>query len=232
MKKLAIFVEGYTELRFIENLVCSIAGKSNVLFDKREIVGGASMPRKILMLENIAIPTNEKYYVLIVDCHGDSQVKSRILEEHEGLTRAGYSKIIAVRDVRPAYAVSEIPSIEQNFPKYIKTALIPVELILSVMEIEAWFIAEQGHYSKIHVGLTLDQIRNAIGIDITNIDSSTVAEPAQMLNNIYSSVGEVYNKSLAYRTVDALDYENIYLSLTEQIPYLKKLVQSIDNFLS
>jgi len=42
MKKIAIFVEGYTELVFVEKLFREIAGESNVLVEPRKIRGGGN----------------------------------------------------------------------------------------------------------------------------------------------------------------------------------------------
>src|SRR5437763_589689 len=103
MNKLAVFVEGYTEVFFIEKLIEEIAGANQVLIEHREIRGGG-VARRTLGLVRAARPdTGQKFFVLIVDCGGDRLVKTRILEEHENLTKAGYSAIIGLRDVRPDF---------------------------------------------------------------------------------------------------------------------------------
>ncbi|OWK45365.1 hypothetical protein FRUB_01696 [Fimbriiglobus ruber] len=53
--------------------------------------------------------------MLIVDCGGDHQVKSRILEEHENLTKTSYQKIVGIRDVRPDFTSADIPRLEKVF---------------------------------------------------------------------------------------------------------------------
>ena len=45
MNKLAVFVEGYTEVVFVEKLIEEIAGENNVLIEHREIRGGSSKRR-------------------------------------------------------------------------------------------------------------------------------------------------------------------------------------------
>jgi len=42
MNKLAVFVEGYTEVVFVEKLVEEIAGQQNVLIEHRKIRGGGA----------------------------------------------------------------------------------------------------------------------------------------------------------------------------------------------
>ncbi len=70
MNRLAVFVEGYTEVRFVKRLVEEIAGHKNVLIEHREIRGGGrgSGVRRTMGLVEAARPhTGQKYYILIVD---------------------------------------------------------------------------------------------------------------------------------------------------------------------
>jgi hypothetical protein len=163
MRRLAVFTEGYTELLLVERLLNEIAGKNNVLFEKRRIVGGATVKRTVAVLEAAKAQTEEKFYVLLVDCGGDHQVKTRILEEHPNLTKAGYSQIIGIRDVRPTFSHSDVPQLDIDLKKYIKTSLAPVAFILGVMEVEAWFLAEHTHFERIDANLTRPSSRQRWG---------------------------------------------------------------------
>jgi hypothetical protein len=117
MKRLAVFVEGYTEVVFVERLIEEIAGHNRVQIEHRQIRGGSSTPRIVRQI-SASSPTGQKYYVLLFDCGGDSQVKTRILEEHENLTKNGYSRVIGIRDVRPTFSYGEIARLESSLPKY------------------------------------------------------------------------------------------------------------------
>ena len=103
MNRLAIFVEGYTEVLFVYKLIEEIAPRNNVRIEHREIRGGKRVRRTMRRVTAASPDTGQEYFVLIIDCGGDSLVKTRILEEHENLTRKGYSRIIGIRDVRPAF---------------------------------------------------------------------------------------------------------------------------------
>ena len=135
MDRLAVFVEGYTAVVFVEKLIEELAGKNKVLIEHREIRGGSTTRRTMGLIKAAKPDTGQKYYVLLVDCGGDKQVKTRIMEEHENLTKKGYSKIIGLRDVRPDFTYAEIPRLESNLPKYVKTKLTPVEFILRSCQI-------------------------------------------------------------------------------------------------
>ena len=142
MNKLAVFVEGYTEIVFVEKLFEEIAGAAQVLIERRKIRGGGSVRRTFALVRAAKPHSGQKYFVMIVDFGGDRLVKERILEEHKNLTDAGYTQIIGLRDVRPAFTHAEIPKLEVGLQKCIKTTLIPVEFILAI---EAWFLAESTH---------------------------------------------------------------------------------------
>jgi hypothetical protein len=231
MKKLAVFVEGYTELQFVDRIVEEIAGAHNVIIEHRRISGGVSVPRRMHMLQAARRASGEKLYVLIVDCTGDEQVKTRILEEHLNLTKSGYIRVIGVRDVRPKFIHAEILRLERGLPLYIKTSLIPVEWILSIMEIEAWFLAEHTHFQRISPAITPVAIRTALGFDPEHDDMSQRTEPAADLNACYALGGLAYSKTNSGATVAALDSAYVYLELRSRIPYLDKLLRLLDTFL-
>lgn len=230
VKKLAIFAEGYTEIVLLERLLIQIAGSHNLVIEKISIQGGSKAPRIVKMIQVAKAITTEKYFVLLVDCSGDNQVRTRIHEEHENLTKAGYSEIIGIRDVRPDFKHSDIPRLEMGLRTRIKTSLIPVEFILTIMEVEAWFLAEFKHFPVIDPAITVDAIRNSLGFDPENGDMSAQLEPANDLNNSYKLGGKLYEKSNALITVNALDIEHIYLELPQKINYLNRLIARIDHF--
>jgi hypothetical protein len=231
MNKLAIFVEGYTEVAFVERMVEEIAGKNQVFIEHREIRGGHSTRRTMRQIR-ASRPTGQHYYILLFDCGGDELVKARILEEHENLTKTGYSKIIGIRDVRPSFTHGDIPRLEANLPRYIKTSLAPVIFILSIMEIEAWFLAEATHFPKIDPSITVAAIQARLGFDPEHDNLELRPYPANDLNACYAIGGKSYEKSQVKNTVDALDYTLIYTELRDKINYLNRLISVIDAFLT
>ena len=231
MNKLAVFVEGYTEVVFVEKLIEEIAGQNNILIEHKIIRGGRRVPRMMSVIRGARPNTGQNYYVLLFDCGGDELVKTRIREEHENLTRAGYSSLIGIRDVRPISPV-DIPKLEAGLPKYIKTKLAPVTFILAIMEIEAWFLAEATHYPKIEPSITVTAIRAILGFDPENDDMAQRLCPADDLNACYAIGGKAYVKHQAKVTVDALDYALIYMELRNKIDYLDRLISILDAFLA
>lgn len=231
MNRLAVFVEGYTEVVFVKKLIEEIAG-NKVQIEHREIRGGSRTRRTMALIEATKPETGLKYFVLLMDCGGDDLVKTRILEEHDNLTKKGYSRIIGIRDVRPKFSHADIPRLEANLPKYVKTSLIPVQFILAIMEIEAWFLAETTHYPKLDPAITVVAIKTILGFDPESDDMQQRLAPADDLNNCYAIGGKTYVKHRAKDTVDALDYALIYMEIWKKFKYLGLLIGSIETFLT
>jgi hypothetical protein len=231
MRKLALFVEGYTETIFAERLISEIAGSHNVIIEMKKIRGGKTVPRAWSTINATKIDSGEKYFVLIVDCGGDIQVKTRIIEEHSNLTNKGYEKIIGIRDVKPNFNFDEITKLEQGLNLYIKTSLIPVEFILSVMEIESWFLSEHNHYKEIHESITIEKIIEKLGFNPETDNLSTRENPTLDLDKIYNIGGKSYKKDIAHITVNALDITYVYVELPHRIEYLNRLTDSINQFI-
>lgn len=231
MKQLAAFVEGYTEAIFVEKLIEEIAGKNKVQIERIIIRGGSTVPRTMRVINATGL-TGLKFQVLIFDCGSDDQVKTRILEEHENLTKKGYISIIGVRDVRPTFSYAEIPKLELNLPKYIKTSLAPVTFILSIMEIEAWFLSDYTHFKRIDPSITNQRIIDNLGFDPENDNLELRSNPTEDINNCYALGGKLYKKNQTQKTIDALDYELVYIELRKKNRYLDKLILSLENFLT
>lgn len=234
MRRLAIFVEGYTELLFVDRLIQEIAENRKIAIQHRKIRGGgkkSGLPKTIIELQTPVTTSHQSLYFLIVDCGGEDLVAQRIREEHEPLTSRGYEKIIGMRDVFPNFSHAEIPKLKQGLRYGVKTSLAPVQFILSVMELEAWFLAEHNHFLQIDTTLTAEMIRSHLGFDPAADDMTTRLTPARDLISAYNIAGKTYAKGEAKTTVDKLDYEHLYTVLRDRIPELRELLDAIDGFI-
>lgn len=234
MRRLAIFVEGYTELLFVDRLIREIAEKSKIAIHLQKIRGGGARSgytKKKIELQIPVITSLQSLYVLVVDCGGDQLVAQRIHDEHESLTNKGYEKILGLRDVFPNFSHADIPKLKKGLRYGIKTSLAPVQFILSTMELEAWFLAEHNHFLQIDPILTAYMIRSRLGFNPATDDMTNRLAPAQDLANAYNIVGKSYVKGDARVTVDKLNYEHLYTVLRDRIPALKDLLDAIDSFI-
>lgn len=234
MRRLAVFVEGYTELLFVDRLICEIAERNHIAIQHRQIRGGglkSRIPKKFIELQTPILNTNQSLYFLIVDCGGEHLVPQRIREELESLTKSGYEKVIGLRDVFPNFTHADIPALKRGMKYGIRTSLAKVEFVLSVMELEAWFLAEHNHFQRIDEMLTVDLIQANLGFDPAQDDMTQRTAPASDLNAAYKLVGKNYTKGDSEVTVNKLDFEYLYVGLPSRIPELRELIDSIDSFI-
>jgi hypothetical protein len=234
MKKLAAFVEGFTELVFLERLIQEIVQPNKVLIHSKQIRrgGGSGRPRSYRWVRPEPAANGEEHHVLIYDCGNDRLVKQRIQEEYDSLSKAGFSKIIGLRDVYPA-SYSDLEKVEKYLPFGIRTSPIQVEQFLGIMEVEAWFLAEYTHFERINPAVTVPAIIAQCGFDPTVTEAiERRPTPAVDIANCYRIGGVQYRKGDAEETIKALDYEHIYFTLKDKIPYLDHLIGCLEQFLT
>ena len=230
MNKLAVFVEGLTEQIFAEKLLVEIAGKKDIYIEKCELTGGNKYRRKKIHFKSV---NSEKiYFAYIINCRGDSTVKSDIMDNYASLVSNGYNSIIGIRDVYPIQRV-DIPKLKRGIYYGVKTTPVIPIIILSVMEVEAWFLAEHTHFQRIHKNITTSRINQEFGFDPSKDDMELRDQPSQDLHNIYTLEGMAYKKreNHALRTTNALDYASIYLELSSKMDPVRNLTAEINRFM-
>jgi hypothetical protein len=226
MKKIAIFVEGQTELIFMQKLIKEIIGNAKLAFSIRES-SGSQDTRRMLEIASPAMGESAVYYFMICNCHSDRTVKSDILRQMPTLRKEAYTLVLGIRDVFP---VPDIQMLRNN----IKNGLpndIPTHIILAVQEVEAWFIAEETHYEKISSKLTIETVNAMCNIDIKNDTTEKIPHPAETLKQIYMQGGTTYDKSKkkVERMVECLDYENLYINIRKRNDSFNELLSEIES---
>jgi hypothetical protein len=192
--------------------------------------GGVRVWREI---EISASDPKTEFYIIIYDSQGDSRVLSDIRDQYETLTSRNCNLIIGMRDLYPLF-LSDVPIVRSDFAKFVPRGPVVPELILEIMEIEAWFIGEHTHFFRIDAALTQEEVLSRLGYDPSEIEISSIPRPFDDLRSVYNSVGVGYSKSKRHteRTVAALSYEEVYIALRQRVPDLDRLIQLIDDFFS
>ncbi len=231
MKKVAFFVEGLTERIFLEKLFAAVFASRHLAIEVKKIKGGTRIPITITAITTPNLTDQIKYYILIYDCGGDSNVRSYIEEQRASLINNGYEKILGLRDVYPIDR-ADIHKLLYGLNFKLQQKPIPVVFILAIMELEAWFIAEHTHFIKINSGLTVDIIRHTLGFDPSIDNMELKNQPAVDLNNCYNIVGDNYSKNEASleRTTSAIDYGEIYFNTRTRVNSLNLLLNEIESF--
>jgi len=240
MKKIAFYVEGQSELFFINKLLIEIAGQKNIELELQQFQG-FGQPRKTIYPKTTAQPRNPQHFALVFDCMGDGGVKTRILQDAISLFNQGHSEVIGIRDLYPLTDLFKLENeLINGTVRNNRRITLPLpnntSMIVAVREIEDWFLAEQHHYSCIDAALLLDAAQIASlgfnpAIDDLTVRSSSAADD---LKAVYRLVSKTYNKSknTVERTVECLDYANLYINVRHRISKLNELIIKIDNFLT
>lgn len=243
MKKIAFYVEGVTEQFFINKLLIEIAGQKNIEIELQQFQG-VGKPKKIIYPKTVSQSVNPKHHALIFDCVGDGGVKPRILEDHQRLFSQGYSEIIGLLDLYPRLDLikfeNELTNGTQRNGRAITAPLPPnTDIIVAVNEVESWFLSEYTHFKRIDISLTDSLITSKVGFNPCTDDMTLRTHPAMDLHEIYRLANKAYmdsngrkRKNRIEKTVECLDYANIYIKLSNSITKLNELISKIDIFLT
>lgn len=231
MRKVAIFVEGLTEQEFVVSLVSAIVGTRGL-----HVILGRQWKNKVTITPT-AVPAGAiEFQVLVVDCANDEQVKTQIREQYQTLVAAGYTAIIGLRDVYPSPRTT-LPAIQAMLYAGLPTVPIQPVIHLAVMEVEAWFIDEATHFALIHATLDVPFIV-ANGFDIADNRGDTWDKPADVLDKIYALAGQRYltskrqkTKRRIKRTIDAIAFDEIYVTVRNRLPHLDNFISSVEGAL-
>jgi hypothetical protein len=231
MNKMYVFAEGYTEVVFCDRLIHEIATRHAMLkVEWRDLRGGTTCSKTAKLKHRSGPDQDYTHFTVIYDCHGDAATKTRMVAEYDNLVKANATQIVCIRDVAPDFSYAEIPHLERGLRIGVKTKPIVVDFILSVMEIEAWFLAEVFHYPNVDPSLSVASIVTACGFDPSNDDMQLRSAPANDLHACYQIVGQSYQKRDAEATIDRFDWDNVYVDLVNKFPYLRRLVTIIEGF--
>lgn len=225
MSAIAIFVEGQTELVFVERLLFKMLGYQHLRIDLQLQHGGFYHQIGV----RGAPPDYAHHTVLLVNCACDGKVLPAIEERADKLLRTGIDRIIGLRDIHPRPSV-ELKELQKLAEDRLALMPLPCTLVFAVREIEAWFIADAEHFRLYNTLLTPPFIQQRLNIDIVNQDVEQIHHPAGWLKSIYGLVGGTYGKKLreAHAVVDTLDYEYLYLDAPASVPSLKKFMDELD----
>lgn len=202
MRKIAIFVEGQTELITVREFLLR---KYNyeVSFDCYAPHKEGNFKPAEYHYEN----PNAKTYYQIFNVGNDQRVLSAILEREASLFSNGFEKVIGLRDMYSSVYKEISPVIDDKINADIiktdkestekrSTNSKKINLCYAIMEIESWFLALHHIFQKIHNDLTIEFIKEKLKIDLSNVNPETeFFHPANTIKEIYGLVALRYDKS-------------------------------------
>ncbi len=226
MKKIAIFVEGQTELIVTRefllrrfdwsgiNVVCRTL-QTKTQFVKAEY----DFPKEI--------NEDAEFLFQIINVGNDVAVLSRMLKLEKYLKNAGFIKIIGLRDMYSKSYREETSSVDisviskfitthNNIIKQTSKTDIHIEFCFAIMEVEAWFLVMDNIFQKLSRNLTNNNIKERLTIDLQKIDpEKEIYHPAKVMEDIYNVANMKYDKKKGdieaiTKVIDKRDYEYLY----------------------
>jgi len=200
--KAAIYVEGVTEASFVYRLIGEHYQWNWDLFrleclhlDPKEAIGD---------LLNYGKEEAPDYY-LIYDSCSDSAVSSDIKDRIDNHQKAGFDKVIGLRDVysdnfKDLYPQQFDERAVASFMKDMRDALKVFDtkglarLCFAIMEIEAWILAMDDVFSRVDSRLDAQWLNEKAKVDVSKDPEKEYHHPYARLKAIYDSVAMPYGK--------------------------------------
>lgn len=232
MLKLAIFVEGQTERIFLEKFFKEYLGYHKVSIESFRLYGN-----KLYQIRGKSLISNTLIYIQIFDASNDVKAISALKERCTNMVNKGFKYLFALKDVYPNPRTT-IPLLKVNFNKLFKNnpCADKVRLLLAIMEIEAWFLADYQVFSKISPFLSIEYIKNCLGIDLKKQNPEQLDHPSKVVNNIFNLISQNYAKhgDQVYKIVNNLDYTFLICSneVLDAVTSFAYLIKCIDECLS
>ena len=233
MKKYAYFVEGQTERIFLEHFLTSYFTYPTAVADSKKMIGD-----NIITIRTNNILDETDYYFLIYDVGNDERVSSKMMENAKNMVEnQNYDRIFGLRDLYPSEKSKKYQLINKTKEEFKKTRHgDKLKLIFAIMEIEAWFLADADVFSKINGTLTIDYIRDQIGIDLSNNNPEDLNKPSSVIDKIFKLVGGKYDKSTddCYNVISRLDFCNLCFSedILKQVSSLNYFLDKLNEAIS
>ena len=222
MKKIAVFVEGQSEMIFLSKLLYHLIDPSHFSFECMKLYAD----RQKTAYRSYRNP-NADIHFQIINVGNDERVLSVIKEREKDLFRKNFTKIIGLRDMYSKAYIEKAKSKEVIDDKVIRKFIdgakrvigrmsIPgrIRFHFSIMEMEAWWLSMYNLFSKIDGTLTCKFISRKLGYNLSEIDpESAFVHPARETDRILKLVGSGYNKKFdeakkITSVVDASDVGN------------------------
>jgi len=230
-KKIALFVEGQTEVIFISEMIRQVFSENKI----KIVVHNMTYNR--MRTDIYKTDTTKDYYFLLYNCGTDNKVKSNIKDNYQNLQQADFIHIIGLQDLfNPQRKKMGID--DKKFQETINADIpqtIPAKIYFAIQEIEAWFIAEETHFQRISPALSIEKVNSIAGIDIQKEDTEKIPHPTVVLDKIYKTGGRIKgypkNEYVIKDVVGKLDFSNLYLTVRNRNNSLNELLTCLDGLI-
>lgn len=202
-RRLAVFVEGQTELIFVREFLKQWYGYDiNVVgFDCYNLLANEFCDAEY----KYGSEDSENYFML-VNVGNDNSVLSSIIGRLKFLRNKGFQLVVGLRDMYSSQYIKDakkheiVDKISGEHVESVKKVLkdiedgVFVDFHFAIMEIEAWFLGIDGFMERLDERLTQDFISHNLNISFDDDPEKTVFHPAEEWGKIYDLIGKKYDK--------------------------------------
>jgi hypothetical protein len=228
MIRIAIFVEGQTERKFVKKLISKRYG--HLVFKIDEIVrrGRDTYIPKKGPRQSIGL----NCYFLLVEVPSYEKITSYVIDNAPTMVAVqDFKLLLGLRDLFPKnredkeLVINSIDKILRKSPVYDK-----INIILAIMETEAWFLCDWQMFERIDARLTSPYIQTSLGLDIVNNDPELVySHPSRTLDEILKLANLRYRKHGKEIDVVVSNIDVTYLcSCTDKIDSFFNFIRHLD----
>jgi hypothetical protein len=235
--KIALFVEGHSELIFLREVILKYFNWT-INLECYNLRGNTESPCDY----RVTHPSSG-LLIRIINIGNDERVLAYIRENGNNYISKGYTFIVGLRDMyseafirRSQTKVVDSSLCNQFVSKAndllrheFSTIADSIELIFMIMEFETWLLSLPTVLEKFNDRLSSSAITTELGIDLTQVDHETYFfHPTNSLCKIFNIAGLYYDKSLTQinSIVSHVDNDDI-LSLYSQNTAFKTLIDFI-----
>jgi hypothetical protein len=180
MKKIAIFVEGQTELIFVREYLLKAYNYQDISIECYNLFTEDKLHDTEYPFQ---VPDATLFFQLI-NVGNDNAVLSRILQREQHLWNADFYRIIGLRDMY-SKQYRELTTIQGQIDKQLNneikeiTALTitqkakqaqNISFCFAIMETESWILGFHDCFEKINPRLTTSYIKEKLGFDLAVLD--------------------------------------------------------------
>ena len=205
MTKIAIFVEGQTELIFIREYLLKMYDYQNVWIECYSLF----VDSEFIPVEYPFINKTAQNYYQVINVGNDNAVLSRILKREQYMWNIGFEKIFGIRDMYSKGYREKVKdatisdSINLQFIESARNVIQErakkpqnIYFHFAIMEVEAWILGMSKCFINLHEDLHFEYIYKQLGFNLAIIDpENTFFHPATIVEAIYGLVGKTYSKS-------------------------------------
>lgn len=199
VKKIAIFVEGQTELVFLRHILSNCFNLEKISFECLDLEGN-----------EIPYPYTNEHAIIhfqIINIGNDEKVLAEIKRRESDLFLKGFEAIIGLRDMySEQYDKKSKGKINKDITdKFIENANEEINKMskpdkiyyhFAIMEIEAWLLAMYENFERIDDSLTLEFLNDLLKSKLELIDcEEEFYKPSREMYAIFKSINSNYSKS-------------------------------------